>query len=63
MTRDTSELDRLRAAYFALLRHLRDDHGIDPPGTRAHLDAAHMAAHHGEGTPWHRQADGQEITP
>lgn len=44
----TSELDRLRGDYATLHRHLREDHGIDAAGSRAHLDAAHQTAHGGD---------------
>lgn len=51
-----TELERLRAAYFALCAHVRDVHGLRPWGSANHVEAQHQAAHAAEGTPWHPDA-------
>ncbi|MGH3519066.1 MAG: hypothetical protein ACRDQ7_16920 [Haloechinothrix sp.] len=61
-----TELDRLRAACFALCAHVRDVHGVYPSGSASQVEAQHQAAHAREGTPWHPDAwrlpDDQDVS-
>lgn len=56
-----AEVARLRAAYAAMDRHLRDKHGVEANGSRAHLDGAHQQAHAREGTRFHLEVGGMRI--
>lgn len=47
--RQPGELDRLRAAYLALARHLAEDHDDDRGGNASQLHARHHAYHGSEG--------------
>ena len=51
-----TQLERLRAAYFALCAHVQDTHGVFPSGSAGQVEAQHQAAHAREGTPWHPDA-------
>lgn len=43
---------RDRDEYFALCRHLRDEHGITVSGSRSKTEVAHEVAHRPAGPTW-----------
>lgn len=53
---DWDHIARLRTAYFGLLTHVRDEHGVHASGTASQIEIVHAAAHRREGTPWHADA-------
>lgn len=48
-----TELERLRACYFALCAHVRDVHGLWPADNASQVEAQHQRAHALDATPWH----------
>ncbi len=50
---DQQGLERLKAGYRLLERHLVEEHGVHATGSASRLEAAHQVAHRREGTRWH----------